>query len=269
MPLRDTRAQRRSWQRARRAELQFGRALRRVAAKCGALARRSFDPEAPLGSTAKIRRELENYGEALGPWARATAAKMVADVARRDESYWQERSKEMSLNLRKQLRSTPVGIALRESTYEAASYISSLPLEAAQRVQQLSIDYMTRGIRANVLAARVMATGQVTKGRANLIARTEVARTANTLVEVRSTAVGSEGYIWRTSRDADVRDDHRKLEGKFIKWSSPPIAGPKGMRYHAGRGPNCRCFPEPVLPGETPRQLRRANRFRAEPVVLQ
>jgi SPP1 gp7 family putative phage head morphogenesis protein len=266
MPLRDTRAQRRSWQRARRAELQFGRALRRVASKCGALARRAFDPDRPMGSTALIRRELENYGQALAPWARATAEKMVQDVARRDESYWQERAKTMSINLRKQIKSSPVGIALRERMYEAAGYISSLPLEAAQRVEQLSVEYMTRGIRASQLAARVMATGQVTKGRANLIARTEVARTANVLVEVRSKSVGSEGYIWRTSRDADVRDDHRPLEGKFIRWDSPPIAGPKRMRYHAGQGPNCRCFPEPVLPGETPRQLRRASRFRAEPV---
>jgi uncharacterized protein with gpF-like domain len=99
---------------------------------------------------------------------------------------------------------------------------------------------------------------------ARLIARTETARTASVLTEVRAKSVGSEGYIWRTSLDADVRPkigtpnfaklntlamgSHRKLEGTFHRWDDPPIASENGERAHPGQIYNCRCWPEPVLP---------------------
>jgi SPP1 gp7 family putative phage head morphogenesis protein len=248
---RDTVAARRRWLRAQRAEIQFARALRLIANKCGAIARRTFDPVRPMGSLGTLRRELERYGETLGPWSRATAARMVADVARRDEAFWYEQSNLMSRNLRQEIRSAPTGIATRERAYEAAGYISSLPLEAAQRVEQLAVEYMTRGIRANELASRIVATGQVTKSRANTIARTETSRTAGLLQEVRAQSVGSVGYIWRTVGDIDVRDRHERLEGRFFRWDAPPITGENGERSHPGGIYNCRCWAEVVLPGET------------------
>lgn len=251
---RDTVEARRRWLRAQRAEVQFARQLRLIANKCGALARRTFDPAAPIGSLGRLRRELERYGETLGPWSRATAARMVADVARRDEAFWYEQSNLMSRSLRQEIRNAPTGIVTRERAYEAASYISSLPLEAAQRVEQLAVEYMTRGIRANELAARILATGQVTKSRANTIARTETSRTAGLLQEVRAQSVGSEGYIWRTVEDIDVRDRHEKLNGKFFRWNAPPVTGENGERSHPGGIYNCRCYAEPVLPGEVRRR---------------
>lgn len=266
MPRRDTRAQERRWMRARRAELQFSRQLRLVANKCGTLARKTFDPERPLGSTAQLRRALENYGQTLAPWAKATAEKMIADVARRDETFWFEQSKAMAVNLRKEIKSAPTGIAMRERMYEAAALITSLPLEAAQRVEQIAIEYMTRGIRAGEFAKRIMATGQVTKSRAMTIARTETSRTAGVLQEVRAKSVGSEGYIWRTSMDFDVRDLHADLEGKFFTWDRPPVAGSNNMRYHPGGGPNCRCWAEVILPGE--RRPAYGRRFRARDTAI-
>lgn len=266
MPRRDTVAARRKWQRIQRAEVQFARALRRVAARCGTLARANFDPARPMGSSAKVRRELENYGQGLQQWAKATASRMVQDVSRRDEKFWFDQAKLIGKNLREEIKSTPVGIALRERTYESAALISSLPLEAAQRVEQLSVQYMTRGIRAGQLAKDIMRTGQVTESRANTIARTETSRTAGILQEVRAKSVGSEGYIWRTAEDIDVRDRHRRLEGKFFRWDAPPITGENGERSHPGGIYNCRCWAEVILPGER-RPRRNARRFRAEEVA--
>jgi SPP1 gp7 family putative phage head morphogenesis protein len=202
---------------------------------------------------------------------------MVADVARRDEKFWFDKSREMGNLLKTDFARGPLGVAARERVYEAASLISSLPLEAAQRVEKYSIEFMTRGIRANEFAKRIMNTGEVTKSRANLIARTETSRTAGILQQVRAESVGSEGYIWRTSMDIDVRDRHRKLEGKFFRWDDPPVTGENGERSHPGGIYNCRCWAEVVLPGErhpavgrkrrvTNASPTRASRFRAEPV---
>lgn len=52
-----------------------------------------------------------------------------------------------------------------------------------------------------------------------------------------------QGYIWVTRQDSRVRSAHRILHGQYIPWSSPPIAGKNGQRYHAGRSDGCRCFP--------------------------
>jgi SPP1 gp7 family putative phage head morphogenesis protein len=190
---------------------------------------------------------------------------MVLDVSRRDEVFWAERSKEMARNLIEELKTAPTGVALRERTQEAAALIMSLPLEAAQRIEKFTVQALTDSSRADEVAKEIMRTGHVAKGRANLIARTEVSRTASLLVQVRSEHVGAEGYIWRTSNDIDVRKEHKRLAGKFVRWDAPPVAGPKGMRYHAGQGPNCRCYAEIILPEYAPNGWR-APRFRAEAV---
>ena len=243
-------ATKQKWKKARHAEKQFAVALRKVAKRCEDLAKKTFKQNEPLSSSARLKRALELYAVDLQKWAKATAERMVMDVARRDEAFWAEQSKTMAKNLRAEIKKTPIGLKVRERTNEAAAYITSLPLEAAQRVEKISLQYLTQGKRASVLATDILNTGQVTKSRANLIARTETARTASVLQQTRAEAVGSEGYIWRTSEDVDVRERHRKLNGKYFTWISPPVSGENGERSHPGEIYNCRCWAEVVLPGE-------------------
>ena len=66
------------------------------------------------------------------------------------------------------------------------------------------------------------------------------------LTKARAEDVGSDGYIWRSVRDGATRPSHRAMEGKFVKWGEPPTLD--GMTGHAGEFPNCRCYPEPVIP---------------------
>ncbi|EFI2486087.1 phage minor head protein, partial [Escherichia coli] len=62
----------------------------------------------------------------------------------------------------------------------------------------------------------------------------------------RALSIGSNGYIWRTAEDGDVRHSHREMEGKFVEWGKPPTLD--GMTGHAGELPNCRCYKEIVFP---------------------
>lgn len=75
-----------------------------------------------------------------------------------------------------------------------------------------------------------------------LVARTETSRAANNILRTRAEENGSEGYIWRTSRDSTVRPSHKRMEGKYIEWDNPPTLDK--LTGHAGTLPNCRCFPE-------------------------
>ena len=66
------------------------------------------------------------------------------------------------------------------------------------------------------------------------------------LDQARALSIGSNGYIWRTAEDGDVRHSHREMEGKFVEWGRPPTLD--GMTGHAGELPNCRCYKEIVFP---------------------
>lgn len=241
------RNQRRMFAKAKRAELQYGRQLRGVAHQVSRIVRGyATDPKADD----LINEALKRYAQVIQPWARATAAKMLADVARRDRAAWAEQSKLAGRELHREIVDTPVGDLLHALLEEQVTYITSLPLDEAERVHEWTLKGLEDSGRAAEVSNQIMRTGEVTKGRANLIARTEVARTASALTQARATHIGSEGYIWRTSGDSDVRPEHRKLNGKFFRWDDPPRAGTNGMKYHAGQGPNCRCYPEVVIPDD-------------------
>ncbi|WP_423198500.1 phage minor head protein [Cupriavidus sp. H19C3] len=221
--------------------------LRQVARQVGGLVN-GFPPGDPA-ALPTIEQVLRAYAEALTPWAAATAQTMLREVNRRDEAAWAEYTRELSRALRTEIRTAPTGAAMQALLAEQVTLIKSIPLDAAQRVHRLTLEGIENSTRASAISKEIQRSGEVAESRADLIARTEVGRTASTLTEARALHVGSEGYIWRTSGDSDVREDHRELEGKFIRWDSPPIADKRtGRRAHAGCIYGCRCYPEPVIP---------------------
>lgn len=235
--------------RARKVEKKYGRPLRQIASYVDSIIK-GFDvtDETVYPS---IVTALRKYAESLDIWAKNASSKIIMDIALRDERTWLEYSKDMSVGIRKEIRETDIGMIVQQEVERQVGLIKSLPLEAAQRVQDLSIRAIIEGGRADEISGLIMATGQVTKARANTIARTEVSRASTIFTKARAESLGSEGYIWRSAEDADVRDRHRELNGKFFKWDEPPIADEKsGIRAHAGCIWNCRCYPEPVIPEE-------------------
>lgn len=196
-----------------------------------------------------ITQMLAKYSEALDGWALRTASAMLAEVESRDRKAWMAAAAEMSEALRHEIRNAPTGAAMKDLLAEQVTLIKSIPLEAAQRVHELTLKALEDSTRSSEIAAEIMRSGEVAVSRANLIARTETSRTASVLTEARAVHIGSPGYFWRTSEDSDVRPDHKILNGKFIPWDSPPIADRRtGRRAHAGCIYGCRCYPEPVLP---------------------
>lgn len=203
----------------------------------------------PIANKDALLKALDDYSRMLAPWARSVAEYMVADVARRNAKAWKEQGEEMSRALRAEITQAPIGAVYQQLMAEQVNLITSLPTKAAERINKLATESMITGERAeSSIQEEIMRTGKVSENRARMIARTEVSRAATTLTQARATYAGSDGYIWRTVGDHDVRHTHRKLEGKFIRWDSPPKTDEGLAPYHAGAGPNCRCFPEPVLP---------------------
>jgi len=219
--------------------LEYSRALRKVAAHVGELVRAFPDPSDP-----RLAEALLKYSEALDGWARVVAQKMLAAVAHRDIKAWREITKGMSLALRNEIENAPTGQAMRGLMADQVHLIKSLPLDAAQRVHNLVIQGQG-STRAAEIAKEIMRTSEVTKSRATLIALTETSRAATAMTQARAEHIGSEGYVWRTAKDSHVRESHKRMQGRFVRWDSPPTLD--NMTGHAGCLPRCRCYPEVVI----------------------
>jgi SPP1 gp7 family putative phage head morphogenesis protein len=234
----------RSFVQARKVERYYGSQLRKIARHIGEIV--SGSPPSDLMQAAALRERLRKYAELITPWGRSVAERMLADVSRRDRDAWRSRVTEMGQLLRREIDTAPTGMAMRRLLQEQVALITSLPTEAGERVHRLTVEGLADGGRAAQVAEEIMRIGQVTRSRANLIARTEVGRAATTLTQTRAEHVGSTGYIWRTAGDSDVRESHRRMAGRFVAWDDAPVLD--GLKGHAGALPNCRCYCEPVIP---------------------
>lgn len=231
----------------RSTEAEYQRQLLQVARRVGTV----IDMLAPSGPTAAsadaITRLLDRYAETLTGWATVTATKMLRAVSRQDRKVWMAHSEEMGRQLTAEIMETETGALFRSRLADQVGLIKSLPIDAARRVHDLTTEALVDGTRSTEIAEQIAKSGEVTASRARLIARTEVARTSSMLVETRARGAGSEGYIWRTAGDGDVRDSHKNMNGKYVRWDTMPTLS-DGTTTHAGQIYNCRCYPEPVIP---------------------
>lgn len=229
--------------RSKKVERSYQRQLLKVAHNVGAIVSR-FTGNPDFAN--KIAAALARYAKAIEPWATSVASRMVAEMDARDKAMWRKASETISKGLRHELNNAPTGSVVQSLIDEQVTLIKSLPLEAAQRVQGLALEAVTTGTRSDDIVSAIMKTGDITKSRAKLIARTEIGRASTAFTQARAISIGSDGYIWRTAKDSDVRHSHKVMEGKFVAWDSPPTLD--GLTGHAGAVPNCRCYAEPVIP---------------------
>lgn len=225
------------------AEREYAQALRGVAKEVRRISSvAALDPR----RLSDVRKALAAYSELLTPWALSVSNTMVERVNKKAERAFFASAEKMSKEMKEFLRgSSSVATTYRKLIEENVKLIKSLPTEAGERVSKIVTEGLVSGTRADTMAKKIMETGDVTESRAKLIARTETSKASTALTEARAEDVGSEGYIWRDSSDGDVRPSHAAMDGKFVRWDSPPTLD--GMTGHAGAFPNCRCYPEPVI----------------------
>lgn len=240
------RTEKAAYEKVRRAELQYGIKLRKIARTVGEIV--GLYPPGDPSSVNPIMEWLRKYAELITPWAQITAAGMLADVNYREQKHWNELATNMGAALRQELKRAPTGETFARLQLEQVRLIRSIPLEAAQRVHKLTMEGMISSKRYEEVKRDILRTTGVTESRATLIAITEVGRASSNLTQARAEHIGSDSYVWRTARDSDVRESHRKLEGTVHKWSSPPICDPPAYRAHPGCIWRCRCYPEPIIP---------------------
>jgi SPP1 gp7 family putative phage head morphogenesis protein len=117
-------------------------------------------------------------------------------------------------------------------------------IKSVQREQLDKISLaINRGIREGRLLKEltkdIQATSDLSKRRAQLIARNAPLQYSGALTKHHQQSAGIKQYRWQTSQDERVRDSHRNRNGTAYDWNEP---GP-----HPRSEVNCRCDAVPIL----------------------
>lgn len=227
------------------AEREYLVSLRKVARAAAKFVETHVDG-VTIRNLPRMKKILADYSEALESWAINQAERLVSSISEYNAKAFKAQSKEIGRLLSREVEKSVVGLRARELVAGQVKLIKSIPIEAGERAQQLAMEATVGGERASQVAQELARTQEVTLSRAELIARTEASKASTAITQARAESVGSEGYIWRTAEDADVRDSHKKMNGKYVRWDSPPTLD--NTTGHPGEHPNCRCIAEPVIP---------------------
>ena len=146
---------------------------------------------------------------------------------------------------------TVIGIDVREASglntfidkfvERNLTYIQDMVEQQATRLQDILIENI--GVRHEDIAAKIQEATGVAESRADLIARDQVLKLNAGIARNRQTSAGITRYVWTTSGDERVREEHAALEGQIFSWDSPPPPG------HPGEDIQCRCIAYPLIEG--------------------
>lgn len=125
---------------------------------------------------------------------------------------------------------------------ENIKLIKSIPSQYLDQLHGKIVAAVRAGKPSKVIAEVVRETFDLPRNRAKLIARDQIGKLNGQLTMARQKNIGVESYVWRTSLDERVREEHRHREGEKFSWDEPPKDG------HPGNPINCRCSAEAVFP---------------------
>lgn len=255
------------WEPARRIELAFTRALRRVARELNRIARRYTDANAIVSAMYRYAST-----KAFLKFAEACAMKMVTGLFHDVGRSWRQaaaangKGRELYRALMRELRTTGRVAYLDQLITDNTYRIVTLPEDIGKEVAAYIEREALKGRRASDIAKEIQRMfPERTKAKADLIARTQVSYTQTNLIRTRAESLGLNWYVWRAvgggKGDGRTRSSHRQMSGVLVSWNDPPA--PEDLfpmytesgrpykntlgHYHAGQAPRCRCYPETVI----------------------
>lgn len=145
-------------------------------------------------------------------------------------------------------QSTRVGRQLDAAREENVRALERYTRKQQTVIEDLVAQASRRGARIEDLRDRLVERLDVTESTAQRIARDQIFQANAALTQTRMEEIGVDRYVWSTSLDDRVREDHQELEGRTFSFSDPPISDRKtGERANPGEIYNCRCVALPVF----------------------
>lgn len=104
------------------------------------------------------------------------------------------------------------------------------------------------GRRYEALIDAIEQNFQVSKRKAQFLARQETGLLMSKFHQTRFNQIGMPFYRWSTSEDERVRHDHALLDKKVFRWDDPPIVDRQaGRKGNPGEDFGCRCVAIPIV----------------------
>lgn len=229
----------------KRASREYQRAIGSISVGIGSIVKRNTKADGSV-NTGALSSDLRRYSNTLDGWAKRIIDKMIAAALSKSAESFKASGVIIKKGIAANLKIPFVAKVIKEKRKQSLALIKSIPTQAAERAKGYAEKAVSQGLRASYVAEQIAKTEQVTKSRAGVIARTEIAKTQSAIVEAQALNVGATHYIWRTAQDGAVRDSHREMEGKKIPFNKAPTLS-DGTTTHAGEIYECRCYKEPIF----------------------
>ena len=147
------------------------------------------------------------------------------------------------------LRAAPgVGKKIDGFRLQNVAKIKSIGGETVKRVSHALAEAESKGWHRDQLRNRIQEVADVSRSKADLLARDQVLKLNGQITETRQTQAGVTEYTWSSSQDERVREWHDELDGSIQSWDDPPVTNDAGDRNHPGTDYQCRCVAIPILP---------------------
>jgi len=125
--------------------------------------------------------------------------------------------------------------------YDGTTRVPPIPIEHFQKLERITQEAVHSGLRTEELQKQLRQLDGVSKRRAEVIARDQIGKYNGRMTRIRQENIGVKSYVWRTSSDERVRDEHRARDGRTFYYANPPRDG------NPGEPVQCRCWADPDL----------------------
>ena len=112
---------------------------------------------------------------------------------------------------------------IRTSVSINTKLVKSIPAELLEDLSYVIEDGFRSGAVLNELNKSIISKFNISKNRASVIARTEIAKLHSNTIRDEYLKLGIENYEWYTSNDERVRASHKVLNKKICNWNDPTI----------------------------------------------
>lgn len=210
------------------------------------------DGDAPTvdpAAVARARSELDSLRVRVARHQRAPLAQLDT-VSRRVAAHsgrqWEAALARLGVNL-DDVRQPHLEHLRSHWISQNTDLITTMQRDVVDRVRDVISD--TRGLRVEAIASALETATGASESHARLIARDQTLKLNAQITSSRHAAAGVTEYVWRTSRDERVREDHKVLDGTRQKYADPPVVDRRtGARGNPGTWFQCRCTADPILP---------------------
>lgn len=220
---------------------------------------RFYDPERTLRTIEEIRNrvatdpdfgrdEAETAIAKINAYHREKFARILASVQIDGAIFEGALSANVTATLRTALASN---ISLIKGMSEGVAGFTAANIN--QIIEAAPFDLQAQQNQIEQLLRSKGGTDRYIKNRSKLITRDQNNKILGNLTEARHKEVGGKEYVWSTSVDERVRDNHGRLDGTKQSWSNPPTGGGTSPQEagHPGSGIQCRCVANLVFGSES------------------